>query len=110
VASILIALGTFEEIVAYFVFVTVAFVGITVAGTYVLRSRPAAPSGVYCLPGYPVTPGLFLLLTALVLALLGSGRPTQALVGVIVVASGAPVYGLLGMRRRAKVDERGEKA
>ena len=100
VASILIALGTFEEIVAYFVFVTVAFVGITVAGTYVVRSRPAGPSGVYRLPGYPVTPGIFLLLTALVLALLGSGRPKQALVGVIVVASGVPVYGLLGMRRR----------
>ena len=48
-------------IVAYFVFVTVAFIALTVAGLYRLP-RPAA--GAYRVPGYPVTPLGFLALLA----------------------------------------------
>jgi len=96
VASVLILLGTFEEIVAYFVFVTVAFVGLTVAGVYVLDGRRAPGAAARRLPGYPVTPLVFLSLTALLLVLLGSSRPREAVIGALVVAAGAPVYRLVG--------------
>jgi APA family basic amino acid/polyamine antiporter len=108
-ASVLIALGTFEEIVAYFIFVTVAFIGLTVAGIFVVRNRPAARPPAYRLPGYPVTPGVFLSLTLLLLALLGAGRPRQAMIGLAVVALGVPAYELVG-RRPARIGEQGEKA
>jgi basic amino acid/polyamine antiporter, APA family len=88
-ACLLVGLGTFGEIVAYFVFVTVAFVALTVAGIYRLP-RPAA--GAYHIPGYPVTPLGFLALLATLLTLLAMGRPKQAAMGAFVVALGAPVY------------------
>ena len=45
-ACLLVALGTFDAIVAYFVFVTVAFLGLTVVGLLRLkrRSAPGAPT------------------------------------------------------------------
>jgi basic amino acid/polyamine antiporter, APA family len=95
-ASILVALGTFNQIIAYFVFVTVLFVGLTVAGLFRLRRR--APDASYRTWGYPFTPVLFLVLVALLLFLLGGHNPLQAALGVGIVALGAPVYFFLYRR------------
>ena len=54
---LLVLLGSFETIVAYFVFVTVAFLALTVAGLYRL---PRPEPGAYRVPGWPVTPLVFL--------------------------------------------------
>jgi basic amino acid/polyamine antiporter, APA family len=89
-AALLVALGTFDTVVAYFVFVTVAFLGLTVVGLFVLRRRqgpPPAPA-----PLFPWTPAVFLASIALVLVLLASARSSQALLGAAVVAAGIPVY------------------
>jgi basic amino acid/polyamine antiporter, APA family len=107
VASILIAVGTFPAIVAYFVFVTVAFLGLTVAGLFVLRARQHPPVPSYRVPGYPVTPILFLVLTALVLGLLAGGRPKESMIGLLVVALGIPVFQRVGRRRGTVAGERG---
>ncbi len=106
-ASLLLALGTFDEIVAYFVFVTVAFIAMTVAGIYRLP-RPAA--GAYRVPGWPVTPLGFLLLLVTLLALLGAARPKQAALGSAVVAAGIPVYAVVAARRRRTTFEIVEEA
>lgn len=90
-ASLLVALGTFNEIVSYFVFVVVVFIGLTVAALFTMRHREPNRAG-YRTPGYPVTPVVFLLLILLMLVLLGSNNPRQALLGVAVVALGLPVY------------------
>lgn len=94
----LVALGTFNQIIAYFVFVTVLFVTLTVAGLFIIRRRAAGPAR-RPTPGYPLTPVLFLALSALLLFLLASQSPKQALLGAGVVALGWPVY-LLAFRRR----------
>jgi len=128
-ASLLVALGSFNQIVAYFVFVAVAFLGLTVAGLFPLvahphaapfhseRSDPSAacgpkpfgrrspegfgpqdeesPSSRLRVPGFPYTPALFLLLTALMLFLLASRAPRQALLGVLVVSLGVPAFQLV---------------
>lgn len=90
-ASILVALGTFNQIIAYFIFVTVLFVGLTVVGVFRLRRRAGIPAG-YRTWGYPVTPVLFLGLVVLLLILLAGHNPLQAALGVGIVALGAPVY------------------
>jgi APA family basic amino acid/polyamine antiporter len=90
-ASLLAALGTFNEIVSYFIFVVVVFIALTVAALFVLRRREPVRFG-YLTPGYPVTPVIFLVLILLLLVLLGSNNPAQALLGVGVVALGLPVY------------------
>ena len=96
-ASLYVLVGTFQEIVSYFVFVTVAFLGLTVAAVFVLRRRESAP--LYPVPGYPLTPLLFLVLVALLLVLLAGHNPLQAALGVAIVALGAPVYLILFRRR-----------
>ena len=98
-ACLLVSLGTFGEIVAYFIFITVAFIALTVAGIYRLP-RPAP--GAYRVPGYPVTPLGFLALLIALLALLAMGSPTQATLGTAVVALGVPIYRYFVAPRRRR--------
>ena len=93
-ASLLVALGTFNEIVSYFVFVVVVFIALTVAGLFILRHREPSRTG-YLTPGYPATLIVFLLLILLLLFMLGGSNPRQTFLGVAVVALGLPVYYLL---------------
>jgi APA family basic amino acid/polyamine antiporter len=96
-ASVLVLLGTFQQILSYFIFVTVAFLALTVVGLIMLRRREGAAA--YQTPGYPLTPALFLILVVVLLVLLGGHDPKQAALGVGVVALGVPVY-LLAFRRK----------
>ena len=93
-ASLLVVLGTFSQIVAYFVFVAVVFLGLTVAGIFRLR-RTAGDSASPSVPGYPFTPLAFLLLVGLMLFLVGWHAPFQALLGVLVVLAGVPAFRLV---------------
>ncbi len=97
IASLYVAFGTFNQIIGYFVFVTVLFVGLTVAGLFRIRRR--APAAAYRTWGYPVTPVLFLVLVAVVLFLVAARNRLQAGLGVGIVAIGVPVYYLLFRRR-----------
>jgi APA family basic amino acid/polyamine antiporter len=90
-ASLLVALGSFNQIISYFIFVVVVFVALTVAGLFVLR-RKQTNKPEYLTPGYPVTPVIFLALVGLLLLLLGINNPEQSLLGAAVVALGIPVY------------------
>jgi APA family basic amino acid/polyamine antiporter len=91
-----VTVGTFDAIVAYFVFVTVAFLGLTVFGLVRLKHR--WPQVAYETPFYPVTPAIFLASITVVLVLLAVGRPIEAILGVAVVAAGVPAYALLRQR------------
>jgi APA family basic amino acid/polyamine antiporter len=98
-ASLLVLIGTFDQIVAYFVFVILIFIGLTVAALFVLRRRRPSAETKYLTPGYPVTPIIFLLLILLLLLLLAGNNPGQAALGLCVVAFGLPIYYLLFRRR-----------
>ena len=98
-ASVLVVVGSFNEILSYFVFVVIVFVGLTVAALFKLR-REESDSVRFLTPGYPVTPAVFLMLIVVQLVLLGGGNPKQALLGVAVVALGLPVYLLVFRNKR----------
>ncbi len=102
-ASVMVLLGTFADIVAYFVFVTVAFIAASVASLYRL---PPPRDGSFVAPMRRVTPAIFVGLCLILLALLLAAKPVHALLGVLVVASGVPAYALL----RWKGTLRGEEA
>ncbi len=99
VSSVLVVLGTFQQIIAYFVFVAVAFLGLTVAGLFFLRARREAPGVSLRAPGYPFTPIAFLAMVVLLLVLLMVRSPREGLLGCAVVLSGIPVYSAFGRRR-----------
>ena len=88
-ATVLVLVGSFQQIISYFIFVTVVFLALTVSGVFVLRRRERDAIQV---PGYPLTPLLFLSLVAVLLVLLARHDPLQAALGVGIVALGAPVY------------------
>jgi APA family basic amino acid/polyamine antiporter len=90
-ASLLVVLGTFDQIVSYFIFVVIIFIALTVAALFIFRRREPNSPG-YFAPGYPVTPVIFLLQILLLLVLLGSSKPKESILGVAVVALGLPVY------------------
>jgi APA family basic amino acid/polyamine antiporter len=94
-ATVLVLLGTFDTIVPYFVFSTVAFIGLTAAAVFVIRRREPT----FTVPGYPWTPVVFLATVALLLVLLALNNPLQAGLGAIVVAAGLPVYRIVYARR-----------
>jgi len=101
-ACIAVALASFDAIVAWFIFVTIGFVALTVAGLFRL---PVPPKGAR-VPWYPVTPLAFLALLATLLALLAAGRPFEAALGTVVVALGYPVYRFkLNPRTRVALEE-----
>ena len=101
-ASLLVLAGNFNDIIAYFIFVVVLFLALTVAGLFRLRRKPDAPRPEYLTPGYPFTPVVFLLLIAVLLVLLGGNNPGQALRGVAAAATGLPVYYIFFRRRRPR--------
>lgn len=104
-ASLLVAIGTFNQIVAYFFFVAIVFIALTVAVVPLLRRREAQRDArqrdakSYRVPGYPLTPLVFLVLVSGLLVLIAADNPSQAFLGVLVVALGWPIY-LWVFRRR----------
>jgi basic amino acid/polyamine antiporter, APA family len=87
-ASVLVALGSFNTIVAYFIFITVSFIALTVAGVFILGRRTRE----FHVPGHPWTALCFLAIVFVLLLLLLMNNPIQAMVGAGIVALGVPVY------------------
>jgi APA family basic amino acid/polyamine antiporter len=98
IASFLVMIGTFEQIISYAIFIAVFFLGLTISSLFIFRSRQEAEKSIILTLGYPVTPVVFLVLVALMLVLVGGRSPRQALLGVLVVLAGLPVYEIF--RRR----------
>lgn len=92
IAAILVMLGSFEQIIAYFIFVVLIFLGLCAAGLYFLRRRRDASDPSFLTPGYPFTPCVFLALIALMLFLMATHSPRESALGCAVVLAGLPVY------------------
>src|SRR5918993_461276 len=100
-AAVLVVLGTFDTIVAFFVFITIVFIGATVASVFVLRHREPD----FHVPLHPWPAVVFLTLVAVLLLLIGASNPIQALLGIAVVAAALPVQRMIHARRTARVLE-----
>ncbi|HXW61699.1 MAG TPA: amino acid permease [Candidatus Acidoferrales bacterium] len=92
IASILLTLGSFEQIISYFFFVTVLFLGLTVTGLFVIRRKPQHAEAIVPTAGYPFTPIAFLVLVVIMLILLAADSPREAALGCVVVLAGWPVF------------------
>ncbi|AHG93630.1 amino acid permease (plasmid) [Gemmatirosa kalamazoonensis] len=100
-AMVLAASGTFEQLLTYVVFAGWIFYGLGAAAVFALRKKePDAPRP-FRVPGYPVTPALFVLAAAAIVVNAMISAPGRAAVGLLGVATGVPAYFL--WRRRAVV-------
>jgi basic amino acid/polyamine antiporter, APA family len=98
--SVLILTGSLDALTNYVGFAITLFAGIAVAAVFVLRARePHAPRP-YRTLGYPIAPAIFVLasLAIVVNAMVRSPGPTG--LGLLVIASGIPLYAWLTRRRQ----------
>jgi APA family basic amino acid/polyamine antiporter len=84
--------GSYDALLTYITFASVLFGALMVAGVYVMRVKePARPRPYRCW-GYPVTPALYLLIAVPFLIYVIQGDPQATGYGLLLVASGVPVY------------------
>jgi APA family basic amino acid/polyamine antiporter len=98
-ASGLILLGTFNDILGYFVPSAVFFLGLAATSVLILP-RPDAQADVFRMPLHPLPIVVFLAMVVSVLALFVTGQPRQTLLGALVVAMGIPFSWVVVPRRR----------
>lgn len=107
-AAVLAATGTFEQLLTYVVFSGWLFYALGAASIFIYRRRRAEAASPYRVPGYPLTPLLFILAaTALVINTIAT-QPVRAAVGLGVVLLGAPVYLIWRSRKRGNGSETNE--
>jgi len=99
-AVLLVLTGTFGDLVDSVVFADWIFFGMTAAGLFVLRRRPAGQTPeTFRSPGYPVLPALFVIAAALVVWSAIRSNPGRSAIGAALLAAGVPVYVFFARRR-----------
>ncbi len=98
--SVLILTGSLDTLTNYVGFAITLFGGIAVAAIFVLRARePNAPRP-YKTLGYPVAPAIFVAASLAIVVNAIVQRPQQTGLGLLVMATGIPLYVWLTRRRR----------
>jgi APA family basic amino acid/polyamine antiporter len=105
VASLLVASGNFEQIVAFFLCTALVFVAL--AASAVFPARRLGLPGRFLAPGYPATPALFLVFLGAVIVCITLARPKQVLAGFALVLLGVPAYRFLSSRGALRASEEG---
>ncbi|MDD5305838.1 MAG: amino acid permease [Deltaproteobacteria bacterium] len=101
-SMLLVLLGTFEQILSYVVFVMLLTSAAAGVALVVLRvRRPGAPRP-YRTFGYPVTPFVFVVSYAWIAALVLLDKPAPSALGLVIAASGVPVYLYWSRKKHAK--------
>jgi APA family basic amino acid/polyamine antiporter len=90
----------FGRLLDFTMFAIVAFSTLAVAAVVVLRVRRPAAERPFRVPGYPIVPGLFVLVNLWLLysSIEYAGR--EAVKGLAIVGSGLPAYALFRSRAR----------
>jgi amino acid transporter len=93
-------LGTFEEIIRYFVFVATVWFVLNIIAVFVLRRRRPDHPRPFKVPLYPVTPLIFLAMVAGLMIQLYRDNTRDANVGLALMLLAIPIYFV--WRRRQK--------
>jgi basic amino acid/polyamine antiporter, APA family len=91
-AAIMAASGTFDQLLTYVVFTGWAFYGLGAAAVFFYRRREPNAVRPFRVPGYPVTPALFIGAAAAIVLNTIYLHPGQALIGIGLILLGAPVF------------------
>ena len=91
-AVILAVTGTFEQLLTYVVFIGWIFYALAAASIFVYRRRMPEAVRPYRVPGYPLTPLLFIAAAAALALNTIATQPVRAGIGLGIVLLGAPAY------------------
>jgi basic amino acid/polyamine antiporter, APA family len=91
-AAVLAMTGTFEQLLTYVVFIGWIFYALGAAAVIALRIKRPDAERPFKVPGYPLTPVLFVLAAAVIVINTIVSQPKQAAIGIAVVLAGAPAY------------------
>ena len=84
--------GSYSQLLDYIIFAVLVFYILTIGGLFVLRfKRPDAPRPYKAL-GYPVLPGLYILMASWICVVLLRYKPQYTWPGLVLVLLGIPVY------------------
>ena len=100
-AAVLAMTGTFQQLLTYVVFIGWIFYALGAAAVIALRIKRPDAVRPFRVPGYPVTPALFVVAAAVIVGNTVISQPRQAAIGIGVVLLGAPAYMMWRKRRAA---------
>jgi len=89
----------YGDLLNYVVFAVLIFYCLTIAGIFVLRKKRPDADRPYKAFGYPVIPVLYILAASAIMLVLLLYQTQTALVGLVIVLLGVPVYWLWSGRR-----------
>jgi APA family basic amino acid/polyamine antiporter len=104
-SAILALSGTFEQLTTYVVFIGWAFYALAAASIFSYRKQFHESTRSYSVPGYPVTPILFILAAAVLVINTVTTQPKESAIGIGIVALGIPAY-LIWRLRLKNVEEK----
>jgi basic amino acid/polyamine antiporter, APA family len=102
--AVLVLSGTYGDLLDYVIFAALLFYVLTVSGLFVLRRKRPEMERPYKAWGYPVLPGLYVVMASLVMLDLLWVKPRFTWPGLIIVLTGVPVFFFWRARRRTQVD------
>jgi basic amino acid/polyamine antiporter, APA family len=102
-AAVLTLSGTYGQLLDYTVFGDWVFFGLIVGTVFVYHRRSKAT---FRVPGYPWAPALFVVMSVIVVISTIVSSPGRALVGALIIGSGAVAYGAWNARGGRQVDAR----
>jgi len=105
--SVLVLSGTYSDLLDYVIFAGLVFYVLTVSGLFVLRKKRPDLERPYRAFGYPIVPGLYILLSALVMLDLLVVKPRYTWPGLLIVLTGVPVYMFWDASRRRRAEGSG---
>jgi len=97
ISVIIILSGTFDQILTYMGFSLGIFPIITVFGIFKLRREKLNKLR---LPGYPLTPILYIVAGIMMLFLSFLERPMESSIAILTILAGLPAYYLFGMQKK----------
>jgi APA family basic amino acid/polyamine antiporter len=97
-ASLLCLSGTYGQLLDYVVFAVLIFYVLTIAGIFILRRKKPELERPYKAFGFPLIPGIYILLATLIMGILLVYKQDYTWPGLIIVLLGIPVYFLWSKR------------
>lgn len=106
-ASVLCVSGTYGQLLDYVIFAALVFYFLTALALFRLRRlRPELPRPVRAV-GYPVLPALYMAAVGALMVILLAQKPLYTWPGLIIVATGIPVYLVWSRAGRRRATEAG---